>query len=487
MTKEGVLTKSIRGGKWLTLGYLIQKLIGIFSFLVLARLLEPSDFGVIAIILIIPKFLEAATDTGFGASIVQREGDIEKFLNPIWTIGIVKSLLIAGLIFLFGPLIASFFHLEQAVFAIRLGGLFILIQNLANIGEIFFFKELDFKKVFIRNTSRELSYSLTALALVVFWHSYWILVIATLVAYTTQAVSTYILHPYRPKLSFRFKNLIGLISYGKWIVSQRWLNQFYNLLENTTVARITSVESVGFYSKAKSVGGMIPVFLSSTLGIISFPAYSKIQEEKDKIKEGFIRSLDVLFFFTVPIIILLFAAGGRLITIFLGENWLPMLGALQILVIFFTLNGVNELSVSVFNAVDRPKKQASFSAVRFFSTALIIIPLTFKFGILGAAVSLLAGSTILIALNIVSLKNMSLVSLRKALGSLTLPAAIAIIFLALATFWRQGVAVLPAPIFIALIALSGLVYLGLIYLAGQWYNYGPYQTIKLILKNILER
>ena len=81
MQQEGVLKKSIESGKWMTLGYIFQKIIGLFSFLILARLLAPADFGVIAIVLLLPKFLQSTTETGLTSAVIQKGGDIKKYLN----------------------------------------------------------------------------------------------------------------------------------------------------------------------------------------------------------------------------------------------------------------------------------------------------------------------------------------------------------------------------------------------------------------------
>lgn len=484
---EGVLHKSIHGGMWLTAGYVVQKCIGLGSFFILARLLTPAEFGTMAIILIAPKFLESVTDTGFGTALIQKTEHIEQYLNPTWTLRLLKAIVLALLIAAFSPLIAPFFNSETALLAIALSGVFIVIQGFSNIGETYFFKNMDFKKLFWRNVIRESAFVAAALVAITVTRSYWALFAANLAAYAAQASSTYILSSYRPRLSFAFRPLLELVPYSKWIVGQRFLMQAYILLENATVARLTSASAVGLYSKAKSLGALIPVFLSSTLCIVSFPAYAKLQEEKDKVTDGFAKSMDVLFFFTVPVLALIFAGGGKLIAILLGENWLPMLPALQLLTLFFALNSINELAASVFNATGSPKKQTSHSAVRFLATALTIIPLTTAYGIVGAACSLLIGGAVLFVLNFWSLRRMSLVSAATLVRTLSLPLILSLVLWGTVTLWRESIIGLGVAPFIALVLLGAAAYLLITYLVGRWCNVGPYRTLRLIATSIVKR
>ena len=111
---SGVLQKSITSGKWLTAGYIIQRGISLVSFFILARLLTTADFGIVAYVLLVPKFLQATTETGFSSAAIQKDGDIKRYLNPIWTVGVIKGFVIALLIFAIGPLIARWLNVEGA-------------------------------------------------------------------------------------------------------------------------------------------------------------------------------------------------------------------------------------------------------------------------------------------------------------------------------------------------------------------------------------
>lgn len=484
---EGVLHKSIQGGKWLTIGTFIQRCIGFASFFILARMFTPSDFGVIAIMFLVPNILNATTETGFGSAAVQKGGDIKPYLDPLWTIGVLKSIAIAVIIFLTGPLIATFLNAENALLAIRLGGISIVLYNLANIGEMYFSKDLDFKKIVIRNISKDTAYAVTALIGAYYYRSYWVLIIATYVSYAVYALSTYILHPYRPKISFAFSRLRDLVQYSKWVVGQSWLDQIYGFLEPIIVASSTNVKSVGLYSKGKSVASVAPGFLGPMLNIISFPAYSKLKESPEKIREGFVKSLDILFFVLIPVNVLLQFSGAKLVHIFLGDQWAAITPILQAMSIFYLFNSLGDLMYVLFNAIGKPKLRLELDTIKIFFTLILIIYLTNHLGIFGTALALIFGLLPSLLLSLRRLTQVTAVTIKDVIGSVWVPFCLSLLLSLPALLWREQIIQLPIIVMISLVVITGLAYISLTWILGKHLNAGPYKTLRLILQHILPK
>lgn len=482
--EPNVLTKSIESGKWMVIGYIVQKIIGLLSFLVLARLLTPADFGIMAIVLIAPKFLLLVTETGFGSAAIQRKGDIKHYLNPIWTLGILKALFIALILFVAGSSIARFFHAESAQLAIQLGGLLILISQLHNAGEIYFFKDLDFKKIFIRNTTRDATYVLVSLLTLLYTHSYWALVAGTFASYTVEAFITYVLHPYRPSFSLKWRTLRDLIGYGKWIAVQGWISQIYGLIENTVVGRITGVTNMGLYSKAKSLASVVPGFLGSIITPISFPAYAKIKNSQEKIKEGFSKSLHLVFFFLVPVIILMIAGGGKIILILLGEQWLPMTNTLRIFLLYHLFSTVMEIIYALLNGIGYPKTKTKLELIKITLTTIGLFYLTSRYNIVGASLALLLGITPVLMLGMHYLKRLTSITLRDMSATISVPLITSLFFLFPTILFKEKILQLSSISLILLVILTSLLYILIIFIFGKKTKFGPYNTLKLIYKHV---
>lgn len=483
--EKGTLHKSIHSGKWLSLGYVWQKGVGVVSFFILARLLTPADFGVAALMLLIPKLLQSSTEPGFGAAAIQKSGDIRHYLNPIWTLGIIKAALIASAVALTAPFLAHMLHAEQATEAIRLGGLCILIQNLSNIGEIFLFKDLLFKRIFIRNVLRDISYSLVAIIGAWWFRSYWILIIATFVSNIVQTISTYFLHPFRPRLTFNFRPLKNLFHYSKWVVGQGWLDQFNGFMEQSVVTRFGGVSGIGLYSKAKSMASVPTGFLNPVITTVSFPAYARIKNAPEKVRDGFIKSLDVIFFFLIPITTLILYAGGILVTLVLGKIWLPMTNPLRLLLLFYLFNSINDLSNTLVNALGHPEKEVHYNLIKTVVTLTLLIPLTMRAGISGAALALLLGTLPTLAFNISAIVRFTGLHLGAIVSTALVPllsSAVIVIPLMLA---KETFLIMPVWGLVLTTGIAGLLYGGQVILWGALFKRGPYKTLHLIIQHSL--
>lgn len=483
--QPGVLQKSIHGGKWLTIGYILQRAVGFVSFFVLARLLTPADFGIVAIMLLVPKLLQSATEPGFATAAIQKTGDVKKYLNPIWTIGILKSALIAVVVWFMAPFIAHLLNAEQAVNAIRWGGLFILVQNLSNIGELFLFRDLFFKRVVARNAIRDISYTIIAIAGALLWHSYTALIFATFASYAFQSISTYFLHPYRPRLTFNFKPLKDLYHYSKWVVGQGWLDQVYGFAEQSVVTRLGGVTNIGLYSKAKNMASVPTGFLSPVISTVSFSAYARIKDEPEKIREGFMKSLEIIFFLLIPITILILYAGGKLILILLGTVWLPMTNPLRVLLIYYFIGSINDLCNTLLNALGYPKKEVQYNFIKVLVTLLLLIPLTLWGGTTGAALAVLAGTIPTLVLNLAATVRYINIPLKKILKAVLVPLIASALTAAPCIVFKNVLLALPTSLFIIATAAAGLLYCGCIFFAGTLFNRGPYKTVRLIVEHIV--
>ncbi|KKK54064.1 hypothetical protein LCGC14_3088500, partial [marine sediment metagenome] len=120
------------------------------------QILEPRDFGLVAIALLTLSIFEVFTKAGFQESLIQKQGDIETYLNSIWTVLLLRGFILYGLIFTFSPFISAFFIEPRAENLIKVLSLVLILRGLTNIGVVFFKKDLEFKKQFILDLSKTL-------------------------------------------------------------------------------------------------------------------------------------------------------------------------------------------------------------------------------------------------------------------------------------------------------------------------------------------
>lgn len=487
MDNDGTLKKSIEGGKWIFLNTFFQKLISAASFFVLARLLLPHDFGIIAILFIVPALMELILSPDFSTAIIQNREDPYRYLNQIWTFNLCKSGLAAIIIFFGAPFIAKFFGAQEAVNAIRLSSLIIIIPSLANPAQIFFFKNIDFKKIFIRDILAAVAYSSVAITLAFFLKSFWALFAGNMAQLAIASATTYSLHHFRPKISPKLKNLLGLWNCAKWLYGQGLVNRVVPSLENGLVAKMTTANQLGLFNRAKNLVSIPVSPFYNIIQRVTFPAYAKLQDSYEKIKGGFLKSLDVIFFISIPTAILFFEASHNIILVLLGPNWLDMDVALKIFGLNLIFNIFPLASTQILNAIGRSNTQFKLGLINLVllsSFMVILIPLK---GINGAAFAILLTTLCLSFFTMRKIMSVLKIRIKEIMEPMTMPLLSSIIVLFIGRILLKILEPLGNFEFVGIVAFLGIIYMALILSFGIFIKCGPYDTLKLIFLEVFPK
>lgn len=487
MDNQGALKKSIEGGKWIFLNTFLQKLISAVSFFVLARLLLPHDFGIIAILFIIPGLMDLFLSPDFSTAIIQNREDPYRYLNQIWTFNLCKSAVAALLIFLGAPFIAKFFDAQEAINAIRLSSLIIIIPALANPAQIFFFKNIDFKKIFIRDILAAVAYSSVAITLAFFLKSFWALFAGNVAQLAIASATTYSLHSFRPQISSRLNNLSGLWSGLKWFYGQGLINRIVPSLENGLVAKMTTANQLGLFNRAKNLA-VIPVSpFYNIIQRVTFPAYAKLQDSYEKIKDGFLKSLHIIFFVSIPTAILFFEASHNIILVLLGPNWVDMDITLKIFGINLIFSIFPLASTQILNAIGRSNTQLKLGLVNLILLSVFMVALVPLKGINGAAFAILLTTLCLSVVTMRKIMSVLKIRLKEIAAPITIPLLSSIIVLLVGRILLKIFEPLVNFEFIGIVAFLGIVYMLLIFLSGIFIKRGPYDTLRLIFSEAFPR
>ncbi|MBW2000976.1 MAG: oligosaccharide flippase family protein, partial [Deltaproteobacteria bacterium] len=153
---EPLSKKVIRGGIWVFALRFTNRGLGFVRTIILARLLAPSDFGLLGIAMLAIAALETFSQTGFQAALIQKKENVESYLDTAWTVSAVRGIMLFFILFFCAPIVAQFFKSPQATLVIKVIAISTLISGFRNIGILFFQKELEFNKQFIYELSATL-------------------------------------------------------------------------------------------------------------------------------------------------------------------------------------------------------------------------------------------------------------------------------------------------------------------------------------------
>lgn len=484
LPEKGVYHKSIQAGKWFVLGTLCQKLINLAPFFVLARLLRPEDYGVIAVVFMIIGFLDRFSTPGFSSALMQKQTQTEYYLNTMWTYELLKAAAIAIFLYASGGILGNFFHIhESQILLIQLSGILPFISALSNPKQFYFFSELDGRKIFWRDTIGQVAYLVISISIAyTISPTAWALFFGYIGRYIVSAGMSYVLAPAWPRLSFAFKRLRQLIPYGKWIYGQSVLDYLLGFVDNFLIGRFLGTEGLGLYTRARDLPTTISSPLVGIMTKVSFPAYAKIQDDHSKIKLGFLRSLDVLLPLNILFSLLLALEGGAIVTAFLGVKWFGIVLPLKILAVANIFSAFVMMVKPVFNALNRPQVNVTLGLMQLVLSALGIWVGVLWFGILGAAAAVLIVWFVLWIFSILAMRQVIAVSRKElfpVLGSVAV-AGSAVFFLdfLLRSYFHQFN---NAWLIIIWVTILTMIYVFLIIVGSKYYHAGPWLTFKSIL------
>jgi len=388
---ESLAKRTAKGSFWLLAFRVFDQTFRFIRTIILARLLAPSDFGLFGITLMAVSFLDTFSQSGFQQALVQKKEDIKPYLDTSWLVQATRGFLIALSLFVFAPYIALFFKSEESELILRVISLAIFIQGLTSIATVYISKELEYKKYFIYQISGTIVDFLVSIILAFVLHNVWALVFGYVAGAILRCVVSYIVYSYIPKLKFDFSKAKELFVYGKWVFGSNIIGFFVTQIDSLFVAKISGITSLGFYQMAQRIPSILGM---EVLAGATFPAYSKIQDDKEKLKDAYLRIVKLFCLILMPIGGGIFVVAPEFVRIFLGENWMPSVWPMRFLSLSALAWTMAVVSNYMFLAVGKPHIETKWSSVRLVIMLVLLYPFVLNFGFLGASIVVLIGSLV---------------------------------------------------------------------------------------------
>lgn len=488
---EGLYQRTVRGGAWVFGLRITEQVFNIVRLIILARVLAPNDFGLLGIALLGMMALETFSQTGFQQALIQKKENIKDYLDAAWTVMLLRSLILCAVLFFAAPHIALFFDAPQATTIIQVIGISFLlggaggVGGFVNIGVLYFQKELKFNKHFIYRASGTLADFVVAVSAALILKSVWALVFGLLAGNLVRLIVSYLVHPYRPRLSSDLGKAKELFGFGKWILGSSVLIFLLTLGDDIFVGKLLGVALLGFYQMAYRTSNAPATQITHVISQVTFPAYSKLQDNLPSLREAYLKTLQFTAFISIPLAAGIFILAPEFTQIFLTEKWMPMVPAMQALCIFGVTRSIGATLGPIFYAVGKPEIQTRFSTIQLIILAIIIYPLTIRWSILGTSVAVVIPNIISVALCTKAARNIMKIKFQDFFRPIFIPITAAFImclFIFLARhFLLFGGSILSVLI---LALLGGITYFGSMYLCDRATEYKMRDMIGQVFNNL---
>jgi O-antigen/teichoic acid export membrane protein len=345
--------KAIRGVPWTVLSYVGSRAISVLSILVLARLLTPNDFGVMALAITATNLLYWFRDLGFSKTLILRQDLDLRGQGTLFTLMMSSSVVVALIGVGISPLAGRAFHDSTLTGVLAALSGVLVIGGVASYYEALLERELEFRRRFVAYGIQSLTSAAVSIVLAVLGAGVWSLVAGQLVGYLAFAASLAALAPYRVRPALQ-PGIVRSLFRSSWGFLVQGVTNFVRLnTDNVVIGRAFGPTVLGYYSMAFRLTDLSYWAISGPIAHVTFPAFSRGRQRGEDIRPSFLVVLRMLALVGVPFGILLSSAAEPLTRAVFGEKWLQMIGPLMVLGIWAAIRPIDSALSWLLNSVGR--------------------------------------------------------------------------------------------------------------------------------------
>lgn len=350
----GLAGKTARGVFWSYGSFAVSKAAVLLATAVLARLLTPEEFGVVAVATVVVTFLAVVQGLGLGAALIQRRGDIERASNVVFTLNLILGVLLTAIVFVIAPFVADYFREPDATPLLRALGLTFTLEAFGSVHLIRMQRDLRFDRVFIPDAGRSVLKGAVSVGLALAGMGAWSLIMGQLAGVVASVLLSWLMFPWRPRLTIDAQLARKLIGYGLPLfgVSVMWVLSVN--LDYVIIGRRLGSEALGIYTLAYRLPELLVVSLMVGVNRVVFPAFSTLQGSSEGLKRGFLATTHYMVLVTFPLSIGLAIVADPVVRVTLGSEWLDAIPVLRVLAIFVLIASMMNADGDVYKAVGRP-------------------------------------------------------------------------------------------------------------------------------------
>lgn len=320
------------GSAWAILMRWCLRGIGLVSVLILARLLTPADFGIVAMASIVSAFIQGFSELGTSMALIREPNPSRTHCDTAWTIQILVGVFIGVMLAALAEPAAWYFREPRLAPVLYVFAVVAPIGATENVGMVLVRKALDFATDFRFVVYSRLSTFFVTVALAFLWRNYWALVVGQIFGKLVTVGLSYFMHPYRPHLSLqKARDYFTFSLYVVPINIARFLRERFGVL---VIGRVADTALLGSYNVAAELAGMATQEIIFPLGRALFPSYATLVDNKQKLAEVFLNVLAAVSMLTVPISLGLSIIAEDFVYVVLGHQWIDAIPFLRWLAIY---------------------------------------------------------------------------------------------------------------------------------------------------------
>ena len=332
------------GARWVAAGQIVQQVTKAASAIVLARLLVPDDFGLLAITVVLTDFLERVLgDTGTSAALIHRKELDQELASSVFFLNLLVGVVTCGFLFFAAPFLAPFLGDDRAEPIIQAVGFAFVLLALGLAQRALLRRAMRFRAVSASDLASTATQTVVSIGLAYRGWGVWSLVVGILLGRVASVITVWAVSPWRPSLHFRWADIRPVAGFSGNLSVYQFFSYFSEAGDKFIVGRRVGATALGFYGFGYRLLLQPVQSVLQVCRMVLFPAFARIQDDNESIGRGYVRATSAVAMLTFPVTIGMAVMAEPIVRVVLGEKWLP---AVPILALFGPLAAVQAVSTT---------------------------------------------------------------------------------------------------------------------------------------------
>lgn len=321
--------------------------------IILARILTPKEYGIVALVNVFIVIMEVFVTTGFSSALIQKKNVTRIDFSTLFHCSFVFSIMLYVIIFLSSGLIAAFYHNNMLIPVIRVLSLRLPISAFNSIQMAYVSRKMAFRKIFVSTTIATMVSGVLGIALAYMNFGVWALVWQGLTSVLFQTMVLFFQIPWRPYLEFSISEAKVLMNYGWKILAANFLGTFFLQFRSLIIGRFYNASDLAYYNRGSRFPELISNNVDGTISSVLFPALSQYSDSPDRLKSMTRQSMRMSSFVIFPLMFGLAVAAKPITILLLTRKWLPSVPFMQFLCIAFCFSTISNANMQALKASGR--------------------------------------------------------------------------------------------------------------------------------------
>lgn len=390
--------EAAKGILWVAVEQFGRQLLQVVIFIMLARLLTPKDFGLVAMIMVFFAIAQSFIESGMGQALIREKKITDKDRSTVFWFNLLLSISFYGLMYAAAPWIAEFYNRPELVKLTRVMGLTVIFFGIAIVQRSEMTQKLEFKKQAFAEVPAVLVAGLVSITMAYMDFGVWSLVAQYLLVTACSSIALWVIQPEKIAFIFDKESFNRLFGFGYKLFLSGLLNTIYEHIYKLVIGKYFAATTLGFYAQSKKIQQIASHNLIGIVQKVTYPLLAKTSDDPIRLRRGYRQVIQSSSFIIFPVMLLLILFAEPLMLFVFGEKWMEAAPFLQILCYSGILHHLHSINLNILKVLGRSDLFLKLEIIKKVNITIAII-IGLQFGIYGLMIGQVISSYVALLIN----------------------------------------------------------------------------------------